>query len=258
MSQQAQDVDPQGVDGGVVVYGVVPAGTSLDESPGLGGAAVRAVTSGRIAAVVSSVEAPDFKAARRDLMRHSEVLGDALEHGPVLPLRFGTVFRDDAAVASNLLSAHADELEALLAQFENAVELRVKGFYDEEAMLRHVVTQNPAIARLRESVHALPDAASYAQRLRLGELVARAVEAERSTAASAVLDALRPLAQSVVADSELALGVLLSCSFLVERSRVPQFDRAMDELAGRYRSWIKFKYVGPLPPHSFVAMPESR
>jgi hypothetical protein len=46
---------------------------------------------------------------------------------------------------------------------------------------------------------------------------------------------------------------VLVASFLVDRGRVKAFDEAMDELAREQEGRITFKYLGPLPPHSFVS-----
>lgn len=243
--------------GGCVVYGVVGTEAPLYGLPeGIGGAPVRVVDAGGLGVLVSSVEAPEVRATRRDLMSHSRVLERALEAGPVLPLRFGTVLADEASVVSDLLEPRREELTALLARFERKVELRVKGFYREEELLREVVAADPEIARLREATRDMPEAASHGARVRLGEAVARAVEAKRSRDAGEIVARLRGLADDVALDEEAREGVAVAASFLVDRDRVPAFDQAMDELARRHEGRIRFKYLGPLPPHSFVSLAE--
>jgi Gas vesicle synthesis protein GvpL/GvpF len=239
-----------------VVYGIVPAETPLDGTPtGIGGAPVGRVVAGGLAALVSPVEGDDLRATRRDLLSHSAVLERALAAGPVLPLRFGIVLRDEEAVAEELLEARHDELSALLRRFERLVELRVKAFYVEEAVLREIVRSDPAIARLNEATRGIPKASLHPQRIRLGEAVARALEARRESDTRAILARLRPLAEdAVVENTESSLA--FTASFLVDRGRVEAFDAAMDELAREHEGLITFKYLGPLPPHSFVSLQE--
>src|ERR671933_302699 len=197
-----------------VVYGIVPAETRPDGVPaGIGGAPVGRVVPGGLAALVSPVEGEELRATRRDLLSHSAVLERAIAAGPVLPLRFGIVLRDEDAVAEELLEPRHDELTALLERFERLVELRVKAFYDEEAVLRGIVRSDPAIARLNEETR-----------------------------------------DAVVEDGDASLG--FTASFLVDRGRVGAFDAAMDELAREHEGRITFKYLGPLPPHSFVSLQE--
>jgi hypothetical protein len=173
----------------------------------------------------------------------------------VLPLRFGIVLRDEDAVAEELLERRHDELTALLERFARLVELRVKAFYVEEAVLRDIVRSDPAIARLNEATRGLPDASTHPQRVRLGEAVAHALAARRERDAHAIFARLRPLAEdAVVEDTESSLA--LTASFLVDRGRVAAFDAAMDELAREHEGLMTFKYLGPLPPHSFVSLRE--
>lgn len=246
--------DARASTGPVVVYGVVRSGISLDGAPsGLGGAAVQLAESDDLAALVSAVGDGDLRARRRDVMAHARVLEHALASSPVLPLRFGTVFEDEDAVVSRLLVARRDELRALLARFEGRVELRVKAFHVEDEVLRDVVRGDPAIARLSEATRALPEGLPHPQRLQLGEAVARRVELERRADADAILDRLRPLAEEVAAEPEPPAGFVLSASFLVGRDDVAAFDAAMDDLARRHARRIKFKYLGPLPSHSFAS-----
>src|SRR6185503_1976716 len=87
-------------------YGITAATTAkLQPGAGLGGAAVEAVRSGDLAALVSRVPAGTVRARRRDLMTHFEVLATAFESGPVLPLRFGIVFDDERALVDDFLRA---------------------------------------------------------------------------------------------------------------------------------------------------------
>lgn len=237
-----------------VVYGIVREEAQVEGAPpGIAGAPVGRVAAGGLAALVSPVDGSELRATRRDLLSHSAVLEHAVARGPVLPLRFGTVLRDENAVVSELLEPRRDELAGLLDRFERLVELRVKAFHLEDELLREIVRDDPAVARLRAATQDVPEAASYPQRLQLGEAVGRALEARRAEDADAILRTLRPLAEEVAVDEESA-GLVLTASFLVDRERVAAFDEAMDGLARRHEGRIRFKYLGPLPPHSFVSV----
>jgi hypothetical protein len=47
---------------------------------------------------------------------------------------------------------------------------------------------------------------------------------------------------------------VVQASFLVERSRLAEFNAVVDQVAEGYGGQIRFKYTGPLPPHSFVEL----
>jgi gas vesicle protein GvpL/GvpF len=206
-----------------------------------------------LSALVSHVAGRgEIRARRRDLLRHSDVLQDVLADGPVLPLRFGTVLADAASVVDELLAPRREELRALLTELDGVVELSVRAFYREEAVLAEIVAEDKRVASLRERTKA--GGAAHALHVELGEAVARALDRKRAHDADAILAATRKLARDVVIQDRQSELEILRASFLVERSQVDSFDRVMNELAGRRSGTVLFKYVGPLPPHSFVSL----
>ena len=239
----------------VYVYGVCRRRDALpSDAEGIGGAAVDQVAHRNLAAIVSTTDQQRIRTTRRDLMRHSNVLGAVFREGQVLPFRFGTLYPDRGAVVERLLAPRYRELEQLLAELERKVELGVKAFYDERAILSEVVAASPQIARLREATRSQPAAATHALRLDLGRAVADAVEERRARDADAILRRLRPLADAIVVDDQQVENLVLKASLLVDRERVAQVDQTMDDLALEQRGRMQLRYVGPLPPHSFVAI----
>jgi hypothetical protein len=221
-------------------------------APGVDGARVELVRAGDLAALTSPIGARRVRATRRDLVRHSEVLADAVERGTVLPLRFGTVFGSVDELIAELLEPRHDELVGLLRDFDGRVELTVKAFYREEAILGEIVRENSRVARLREATRSGTGPATYPLRMELGERVADELRSRTRRDAEELLAALRPLALAVEVDAQPIEHQVLRASFLVERERVRAFDQKMDELARTHEKRMHFKYIGPLAPHSFV------
>jgi Gas vesicle synthesis protein GvpL/GvpF len=251
-SSSSTGTDTEAV-GGVYCYGVTWADAAPpDRATGVGGEAVGAVVAGDVAALTSPVASTKVRAKRRDLLNHSEVLAAALERGAVLPLRFGVVFESEEALVERFLSPRGAELSALLRRFEGCVELTVRASYEEDAILAEIVQENPRIARLREETREGPAAATQPLKLELGERVAGELQSRTLRDRKALLDRLSPLALELEVDQEPIEHQVLRASFLVERGNVAAFDNAMDELAREHAGRIRFKYVGPLAPHSFV------
>ena len=240
---------------GLYCYGVMSAEAApTSGAGGIGGAAVESVREGKLAALTSRIGSTKVRATRRDLLRHSEVLLKALDRGTVLPLRFGVVFDSEEALLDDFLRPRHDELMGLLRDLEGRVELRVTAFYREEEILAEVVHANPRIAKLRAATRDADAAATYPFRLELGELVAAEVDARTRRDRQELLERLRPLSLAAEVEDEPIEHQVLRASFLVERRHLSEFDEAMDSLARRHAERIHFKYVGPLPPHSFVSL----
>ena len=237
------------------VYGVMRATEAPEKgAAGIGGADVRRIVLDDLAALTSALENAAVRARRRDLMAHSDVLTAALERGTVLPAQFGTVFENGEAVVSEFLEPRREELRKLLDELDGKVELSVKAFYVEQAILAEIIRESPGIARLREGTRSGPEAATYGARIELGELVAAELRVRGQRDAAAILDRVRPLADAVELADEPVEHEVLRASFLVDRKHLGAFDETMDDIARREEGRIRFKYLGPLPPHSFVSL----
>ncbi len=236
------------------VYGVRARGQELPQVDGIGGAPVQEIASDGIAALVSDLDGRELVLGREEMTAHARVLEEALQHGTVLPMRFGVVMAGERAVASHLLTAHRDELEQQLNELNGKVELRVRAVYDEPTLMREVVSEDQDVARLRSSLRGASEDATYYGRIQLGEMVARAVERKRDVDAGRILDALAPLATATRVSEADHERIVVSASFLVERERMAEFDDAVDEIGRVQDGRMRLKYTGPLPPHSFVEL----
>lgn len=236
------------------VYGVIAAAATPPRERGIDDAPVEVVPHGGVAALTSDVPGDFLEVGRAELLTHSRVLEQAMERAVVLPMRFGVVLPDEETVRERLLEPYGEQLEAQLKAMEGKVEVTIKGIYDEAAILREVLAENREIAKLRQAIHGKLEDATYYQRIELGELVAAALDEKRAGAAPQVIDRLAPLAVDVRVGDPVHERMAVNASFLVERSRLEEFDRAVDRIGAEQAGRIQFKYTGPLPPHSFVEL----
>ena len=120
-------------------------------------------------------------------------------------------------------------------------------------MLAEVVPPDPEVAALRERTRDLPEDAAYGERVRLGELVARAVEVKRAEDAAAVLDAVPPHAVAATSCGAVAgLDHVLDVALLVDDDRRAAFEDTLEQLAEAVHERIRLRLVGPVAPYDFV------
>jgi hypothetical protein len=120
-----------------------------------------------------------------------------------------------------------------------------------------VVEHSPAVAQLRERVRDRPKAATYYERIQLGELVAGEVEQARERDGAMVLERLEPLAVAARREPPGTPDAAVNAAFLVERSRVDEFSKAVARLAEEVEDRMRLRYIGPLPPYSFTEEQEA-
>jgi Gas vesicle synthesis protein GvpL/GvpF len=236
------------------VYGVVPATAGAPDGVGISGAPVRLIEGPQAAALVSDFQGDELRLGREAVLAHTRVLDEALARGPVLPMRFGLLMEGPDEVRTRLLVERGPELAEELERLAGKVEIRVHAMYEQKALLREVVSEEPEIADLRARTASLPEDATYYDRIRLGELVAAAIDAKREVDREWLLARLAPVALDVDVAPEAHERTILSASFLVERAEMAQFDAVLDELAAAQAERMRFKSAGPLPPHSFVTL----
>jgi hypothetical protein len=238
---------------GLYVYGVTRAGAGhAPEASGVGDSPVQTVERGSVAALVSEVPGETVPPRAKNLTAHTEVLRAAMDDGTVLPMRFGVLMPDADTVARDLLETREPWLTGMLDALEGRVEMTVSSMYHADVLLTEVVSSDPTIAALRERVQSRPAAATHFARIRLGELVAQAVDARRAADAEAILDALRPLADSFVPGEPLHERMVVNAAFLVHRDRLTKFDAAVERVSAERADRMHFRLTGPLPPFSFV------
>ncbi|WP_067803473.1 GvpL/GvpF family gas vesicle protein [Actinomadura formosensis] len=240
------------------VYGVTRSGTPLPaDVAGLDDRPVSLVENGGVcAAIVSDLPTGRALGERADLVAHQRVLNALVDAGTVvLPFRFGAALADHAAVEKELLAANSERLGQVLDQLDGRVELRVKATYVQDTVLGEIMTAEPEIAELSRRLREVPpDAADavYYDRIRLGELIAQAMERRREHDGQALLDGAAPAAEAFTRKTPAREEDVLDASFLVRADHREAFEQAVDELGREHGDRIRIRLIGPLPPYDFV------
>ena len=245
--------DPRGTYLDAIAKGAMPSRFAGLAAVGNRDVPIRRLQGSGLSAIVSDAPAGAIEATRDNLLAHSDAIQQVLETASsVLPLRFGTIFPNDDAILREFLEPRRGELEGLLARVQGCVEMRVKGFYDEDAVLREIVSEDRRVAKLQRHTRSLPGDATYYERIQLGELVASALAAKRERDAATILGRLAPLTVDRVIEEEPHEWGVFTASLLVERQALPGFESALDAIGEAMRERLRMTCVGPLAPYSFI------
>jgi Gas vesicle synthesis protein GvpL/GvpF len=237
-------------------------GTGVDgESP------LQGLEFDEMAAVVSTVSladfcGPDAEARMQDLSwlgirawRHEAVIERVMQHTPVFPARFGTIFSTMEKL-EGLLQKHRDTISQFLDRMTDHEEWGVKGVLNRGTALRELQSAYQAGMDLAS----LPPGMRYLQEQRTRKAVEKELDRWLAETCSPVAENLLRCAiemhvRKVIpgADPESETEVVLNWAFLAPksaradlRSRV---ERATAELADR---GLSFEITGPWPPYNFT------
>jgi hypothetical protein len=243
---------------GCYVYGIVPATSPggserlAGEVTGVDGAEIELVEHGDLAAAVGIIRVERPPGRRADLVAHHEVLDALAARGAVVPVQFGSVLRDRQEVVDELLVPNQEHFATLLEQLTGRHQFNLRGRYLEEAVLAEVVAEDREIAHLRQRTRDLPEEAAYHERVRLGELVARALESKREVDAQIVLDAVLPLCTDHRVRPGGGVDHVLDVALLVDDDKRDRFEQTLEAVAEGVHERVRLRLMGPLAPYDFV------
>lgn len=238
------------------LYAVVDADSVGDltlSSGGVKGAPVTTVPFGAVAAVVSPLGQERVRGSRADLSAHELVVEDLAATTTVLPLQFGVVLQGETAVVEDFLAPNEEELRRMVAALAGRTEHRLKARYLGDVALREAVEGSAEIRRLHQRIQGRGGEAAYHDRIRLGELVAAALDAVKARDAARILQRLERVVEGTVVLGARRDDVAVHAAFLVSDAGRAHFDEAVDSLARELSERMSFELVGPLAAWDFVS-----
>jgi hypothetical protein len=239
------------------VYGVA------EEHPGLARLdGVELIRHGGLTAVVREVPLDEYDEAvlperlndrewlERNVRVHEGVLQAVAALTPVVPLRFGAIYRSREQVG-RMLDEREGEFAATLERVRGHVELGVKAWVDLPTLERTLL--------VGEEPSADGEGAAYLQRRRLEQershdLAARCAELTEEThgrlsAVAVAAVANRPQPRELTGRAE---AMLLNGAYLVPEGD-DRLRREVERLAAEHAELgLEYELTGPWPPHNFA------
>jgi hypothetical protein len=230
---------PDASDAVVWIYAVVAdqAASRLAEVTGVAGEPVRAVTVSGLSAVVSTVGdvigkplaslLSGLAAIETAGRAHHDVIAHLAEAGPVVPLRFATVYPDDATIRNLLAQRHA-ELSRMLESFRDKQEWDVKIYVEPgpdgtgDDSSRHSPRWTLAVERAERIARSLSGIASKTQR--------------------------RPASVPLAGE---ARRLVVDGAYLLDSERAQEFASIVETTAAAHAA-LRAELNGPWPPYSFA------
>lgn len=221
---------------------------------GVGDSEVYAINCERIAAVVSDTDLREVDPTRRNVLAHAMVQDRLLREYTLLPMGFGIVANGEREVEV-LLQRNYDRLIEELKRLSGKIEAQLKVFWDREAMIKELEGESQEIKTIKARINAASSPVeAYALLVEAGKRIERVAMEWGTKYGQQVYAALRELSVDARLNQPVGVKDILNASFLIDRSREDEFKDAVRELDCRCQGKVNFKYVGPLPPYSFVKL----
>jgi len=235
------------------IYGIIEEAKPMRFSfLGVGDAEVYTINHRELAAVVSDTALEEIDPTRKDVRAHTVVQDELLKNCSLLPMGFGMI-ADSKDDVLKLLEKNYQGLSRELVRLAGKVEVELKVYWDQEAMIKELQGGSEELTRLKTKVKNAQSPIE-AQRLLVeaGKLVERIALDWKARYADRVYTVLKGLSIDARLNNPLGVKNVLNASFLIERARESDFQKEVFKLDSQYQGKVNFKYVGPLAPYNFV------
>jgi hypothetical protein len=206
----------------------------------------------KMAAIVSDTLLQEIDPTRMNVRAHTVVQDELLKVYDLLPMAFGVMAHSDDEV-QKLLERNYQMLVKELERLASKIEVVLKVFWDQEAMIKELQGERQELTKMKAKINAATSRVE-AQNLLMdaGRLIERIAMEWRTKYAEQVYAALKEMAVDARLNAPLGVKNILNAAFLIDRAQESGFQKEVYKLDSKYQGKVDFKYVGPLPPYSFV------
>ncbi len=186
-----------------------------------------------------------------NLMMHQRAVSLVMERNQtVIPVSFGNVFHSKADVGV-LLENLYPQFAKLFPEIKGKIEIGLKVIGKKDWLESHI-QGNSKIEKMAKSVQGKSEAASYYERIQLGEVAQKLVSSLQKEIKQEVFNPLEEIAEASKTNEPIGEKMLLNASFLVDRGKEEEFDLKVNEAYEKWKDKVEFSYSGPWAAYNFV------
>jgi hypothetical protein len=240
---------------GLYLYGIFPSpGPRNLDLVGLDQQPVQAQGVDSFTFLYSEAQQERYLASRRNLLGHERVLEQAMESGyrTVLPLRFGLIIEDWAAVKEQLIVPHAAGLKTLLQRLEGRREVGVKVHWETATELEALMAEHDDLRAERDRL--IGKALSMEQVIQIGQAIDEAMGDRKQAVIKQFQESLNPLAVEVVENDPLTDAMIYNAAYLIPWDDEPTFGDRVEVLDQSFEGRLRIRYNSFTAPFNFAQL----
>lgn len=236
---------------GKYIYGIIATEEATNFGPiGIGGTQDEVVTvgTGGLGAVISNSSLDGHAVSKESVVNHIRVIETVAKRFTILPMQFSTVAESTDEILA-LLEDRNRELRNLLKDMDGKVEVGIKILWkDMKGIYEEIARENRKIRELKTRAAG----GSKQALIHAGELVEMALEEKKAVEGGGYLRPLKKVSVDCREEERRTDEMVLNTTFLLDRDWVGEFDARIERINVKHARRILVKYVGPMPPFSFV------
>lgn len=190
-------------------------------------------------------------------LRHEAVVARIMQVSPVLPVKFGTLYRSRSSL-KQFIQQHHKAIDQALDKLRDKAEWSVKGYLQEDEARRIIAAEDAGVQARRAAMSQSPGV-RYLQQKQLDTLIDTALEAALSRAGNDLHQALALHAEGATALRLHASAVtgrsermVFNAGFLLSAEALYGFRMELSEQQEAYKViGLSLELRGPWPPYNF-------
>ena len=242
---------------GKYIYCIIASDYDVNLGPiGVGGRGDLVSTIGfdGLCMVVSDHPLSRFVVNPDNMLAHQKVIEAVMkEFNSVLPIRFGTIAATPDEIR-NLLNRRYSEFMELIRQFENKIEVNVRGTWKNMGKIYNEIDRKHAeLQKIRGEIENTDDLLNRNLKIaEAGKLVEQALIEKKEEESAETIEAFRKSVFEFKQNKTSHDAMFMNTAFLMNSGREIEFDHIMAELGSRFENRSDFVYTAPLPIFNFI------
>ncbi|MEI7524206.1 MAG: GvpL/GvpF family gas vesicle protein [Mariniphaga sp.] len=242
---------------GKYIYCIIASDYDVNLGPiGVGGRGDLVSTIGfdGLCMVVSDHPLSRFVVNPDNMLAHQKVIEAVMkEFNSVLPIRFGTIAATPDEIR-NLLNRRYSEFMELIRQFENKIEVNIRGTWKNMGKIYNEIDREHAeLQKIRGEIENADDLLNRNLKIaEAGKLVGQALIEKKEEESAEIIEAFRKSVFEFKQNKTSHDAMFMNTAFLMNSGREIEFDHIMAELGSRFENRSDFVYTAPLPIFNFI------
>lgn len=245
---------------GLYIYGVIPSYYDAAQFRELESVGVFSIPFEKVSAIVSKSSVIDYRklsveSLAKLLVDHQKTIESLMNMGfnTIIPMRLGT-FANNVTEVIQILEKGYDLIMETAVKVTNLLEIDVVSLWSDFDQVLAEIATSPKVFEMKTKIEESKAKITQSDQLSIGYLVKNMLDEKKAEHAAKIKDALEPFCQNAKQHELMDDQMVSNTAFLVKQSKLPLFEKALDQLDERLNGKLNFKMVGPLPCYSFYTM----
>ena len=204
-----------------------------------------------ISAVVSNISLIEVEADEKNALTHMDVIQRVMEQQTVLPVKFGTIFKDKNGVEKCLAMIYG-QVKSELPKMDGKVELGVKVLWHPNKAIEQIKKTSDQVKNMEKEIQSMSEGKAYLMRVKMEQTLNEEINKMSEQYAHQIYRELMKCAENSL-QLKLVGYMILYAAFLVSKKSIDDFKNKVNQMQEKWKEkGVELILSGPWPPFNFT------